>query len=93
MTVLHCVQDRWIDPDVVIDVSAFWERKMEALNCFSSQFHDPKSTEPVSPISVPEFLPTLQGRALEMGRLVGATYGEAFTAMRPPAVADVMELG
>ncbi len=93
VTVLHCVQDRWIDPDVVIDVTAFWERKMDALKCFSSQFHDPKSTEPVSPISVPEFLPTLQGRALEMGRLVGSTYGEGFTVMRPPAVADVMELG
>jgi bacillithiol biosynthesis deacetylase BshB1 len=70
VTVLHCVQDRWIDPDVVIDVSTHWERKMDALKCFASQFHDPKSTEPVSPISVPEFLPTLPGRALEMGRLV-----------------------
>jgi bacillithiol biosynthesis deacetylase BshB1 len=93
VTVLHCVQDRWIDPDVVIDVSTHWERKMDALKCFASQFHDPKSTEPVSPISVPEFLPTLQGRALEMGRLVGSTYGEGFTVMRPPAIADVMELG
>jgi bacillithiol biosynthesis deacetylase BshB1 len=93
VTVLHGVQDRWIDPDLVIDVSAFWDRKMEALQCFRSQFHDPESNEPVSPISVPEFLPTLKGRALEMGRLVGGTYGEGFTVMRPPAIADVMELG
>lgn len=93
VTVLHCIQDRWVDPDLVIDVTDFWERKMEVLKCFSSQFYDPKSTEPVSPISVPEFLPTLQGRALDMGRLVGSTYGEGYTVMRPPAVEDVMELG
>ncbi|MEO8734200.1 MAG: bacillithiol biosynthesis deacetylase BshB1, partial [Flavobacteriales bacterium] len=39
VTVLHCVQDRWIDPDVIIDITAFWETKMDALKCFSSQFH------------------------------------------------------
>ncbi|HQV37617.1 MAG: bacillithiol biosynthesis deacetylase BshB1 [Flavobacteriales bacterium] len=93
VTVLHCVQDRWIEPDLVIDVSAHWEKKMEALKCFASQFHDPKSTEPVSLISVPEFLPTLEGRALDMGRLIGATYGEGFTVERPPGVGDVLELG
>ena len=93
VAVYHCIQDRWIDPDLVIDVSAYWENKMEALKCFSSQFHDPASTEPVSPISVPEFLPTLEGRAREMGRLIGAVYGEGFSVVRPSAIADVMELG
>lgn len=92
VTVLHMVQDRWIDPDLVIDVTPHWPNKLEALLCFKSQFHDPKSTEPVSPISVPEFLPMLEGRARDMGRLIATVYGEGFTVVRPPAVRNVLEL-
>lgn len=92
VTVLHMVQDRWIDPQIVIDITPHWPAKLEALQCFRSQFHDPASTEPVSPISVPEFLPTLQGRAHDMGRLIGVPYGEGFTLTRPPGVRDVLEL-
>lgn len=92
-TVLHAVQDRWIDPDLVIDISLFWEGKMEALRCFKSQFHDPASTEPLSPISRPDFLPFLEGRAREMGRLIGVEYGEGFTMERPLAIGDITSIG
>ncbi len=91
-TVLHMVQDHWIDPQLVVDVTSFWTKKQEALACFKSQFHDPNSTEPVSPISVPEFLPLLEGRALAMGRLISSTYGEGFTCARAPGIGDVMDL-
>ena len=90
--VYHCIQDRWIHPDLVVDVTAFWPKKMEVLACFRSQFHDPRSTEPVSPISVPEFLPTLEGRARDMGRLIGVPFGEGFTVERPPGVDDLLAL-
>ena len=92
VSVLHMIQDRWIDPHFVVDVSAYWPRKMEALGCFKSQFFDPHSTEPVSPISVPEFLPTLEGRARDMGRIIGVPYGEGFTCVRPPGVRDITAL-
>lgn len=91
-TVLHAVQDRWIDPDLVIDITPFWEKKMEALRCFRSQFHDPGSTEPSSPIARADFLPFLEGRAREMGRLIMATYGEGFTTGRPPGIEDLTSL-
>lgn len=91
-TVLHVVQDHWIDPQLVVDVTPYWKQKQDALACFKSQFHDPESTEPVSPISVPEFLPLLEGRALAMGRLIGTTYGEGFTCARPPGIADLTSL-
>lgn len=91
-TVLHLIQDRWIDPHVVVDISAYWPKKLEALKCFKSQFHDPDSTEPVSPISVPEFLPTLEGRARDMGRIIGVPYGEGFTCARPPGIHDLTSL-
>ena len=92
VTVLHAVQDRWIDPHIVIDISEHWEMKKAALACFKSQFHDPASTEPLSPISVPEFLPTLEGRARDMGRIIGVAFGEGFTCARPPGVQDITSL-
>ncbi len=92
-TVLHAVQDHWIDPDLIIDITPHWTKKMEALLCFKSQFHDPASTEPTSPIASPDFLPFLEARAREMGRLLGVTYGEGFTTARPIGVGDVMDLG
>ncbi len=92
VNVLHLIQDRWIDPHLVVDVSDFWDQKRAALACFKSQFHDPDSTEPVSPISVPEFLPTLEGRARDMGRIIGVPFGEGFTCARPPGVRDVLLL-
>ena len=91
--VYHMIQDRWIDPDLVVDTTAFWSTKQAALACFKSQFHDPDSTEPVSPISVPEFMPTLEGRDRGMGRLLGAAFGEGFTVARPPGVDDLLSLG
>ena len=92
VSVLHCVQDRWIDPHIVVDITPHWERKQAALACFKSQFHDPASTEPVSPISVPEFLPTLEGRARDMGRIIGVPFGEGFTCARPPGIDDITSL-
>lgn len=92
-TVLHGVQDHWLEPDLIIDVTPYWARKEEALRCFASQFYDPNSTEPGSPISNPDFLPFLEARARQMGRLIGVTYGEGFTTVRPPAVHDLVGLG
>jgi bacillithiol biosynthesis deacetylase BshB1 len=90
--VLHMVQDRWIEPEVLIDITPYWEKKMEALRCFRSQFHDPASTEPGSAISRPDFLPGLEGRARQMGRLIWVDYAEGFTAERPVGVKDLTEL-
>ncbi|MBK8532982.1 MAG: bacillithiol biosynthesis deacetylase BshB1 [Flavobacteriales bacterium] len=92
-TVLHAVQDHWIDPDAVIDITPYWEGKEAVLRCFKSQFHDPASTEPNSPIANPDFLPFLEGRAREMGRSLGVTYGEGFTVVRPVGIHDLTVLG
>lgn len=93
VTVLHAVQDHWIDPDLIIDITPYWPKKMESLLCFTSQFYDPASTEPTSPIASPDFLPFLEARSREMGRLLGVTFGEGFTTARPMGITDVMELG
>lgn len=90
--VLHYIQDRMINPDIVVDISDFMERKMNAIMAFSSQFYDPKSKEPATPISSKEFMEFIRGRAREMGRLIGAEYGEGFTVERAIGVKDLTEL-
>lgn len=90
--VLHMIQDRTTTPDLVVDITAYWEVKARALACFRSQFHDPNSTEPVSPISVPEFIPMLEGRARDHGRLIGVPMGEGYTTERPIGATDLFAL-
>jgi bacillithiol biosynthesis deacetylase BshB1 len=90
--VLHAIQDNWIDPDIVVDVTPYWDKRMEALMCFRSQFYDPSSTEPESPIATRDFLPFLEGRLRSFGRIIHATYGEGFTVARAPGVKDLFDL-
>ncbi len=90
--VLHCVQDRWVEPQLVVDVSPFWEKKLEALKCFRSQFFDPASKEPSSPIANPDFMPYLEGRSRQMGRYINATHGEGYTSARAIGVDDLLML-
>ena len=90
--VYHFIQDRYIHPDFVVDISDHFEQKMEAIRAFKSQFHDPGSTEPDTPISSPEFLSFLEARHREMGRIIGTTFGEGFTVERAPGVRSFDDL-
>ncbi|MCB0409893.1 MAG: bacillithiol biosynthesis deacetylase BshB1, partial [Flavobacteriales bacterium] len=49
--VYHYIQDRLIKPDFVVDVSEFVDKKIASIQCFSSQFYNPESKEPATPIS------------------------------------------
>lgn len=90
--VYHYIQDYYLKPDFVMDISNVWDKKVAALQCFSSQFWQPDSKEPSTPISGPEFFEFLKGRAIEMGRPAGFLYAEGFIATRTPAVDDLMKL-
>jgi bacillithiol biosynthesis deacetylase BshB1 len=90
--VLHYIQDRAIDPDIVVDISDYMDRKMAAIQAFGSQFFNPESKEPKTPISSREFLETITGRAREMGRLIGTEFGEGFVKERALGVDDLTSL-
>ena len=91
-SVYHYIQDRWIDPDFVIDVTEEFEDKMNAVMCFKSQFYDPNSNEPNTPISSKEFLSSLESKALLCGRIIGVKYGEGFTKSRAIGVQNLLDL-
>ena len=79
-SILYSIQNNYVDPDFVIDITKFYDKKVEAINCFKSQFYDPKSKEPKSFISSKEFMNFINSRAIEMGHSIGVVYGEGFTS-------------
>jgi bacillithiol biosynthesis deacetylase BshB1 len=91
--VFHAIQDRYIKPDFIVDITAFHDQKIEAVLAFKSQFHIPEyienSNEPISYISTPEFLDFIIARAREMGHAIGVTFGEGFTTARALGVRDL----
>ena len=90
--VYHYIQDYERHPDVVINTSKFFDVKMKAIMAFSSQFFDPESSEPLTPISTPEFLEHVRGRDLAMGRPCGFDAGEGFEIMRPIGAESLLDL-
>jgi bacillithiol biosynthesis deacetylase BshB1 len=78
----HYIQDRYLEPDFVVDISAHWDQKESAIRAFKSQFFDPSSTDPASYISSPDFLHFIQARAMEMGHKIGVKYGEGFQSQK-----------
>ncbi len=89
---MHYIQDRWITPDIVIDISDSLETKMKAVDAFKSQFFDPNSKEPETYISSSKFRDGIIARAQEMARQKGFTYGEGFCLHRPPGVKNLMDI-
>ena len=90
--VYHYIQWQNIEPDFVVDISGFMDKKMESVLAYGSQFYDPNSKEPVSPITSKNFLDSINYRAQDLGRLVGVDYAEGFTTERYLAVNSLGDL-
>ena len=84
--VYHYIQWKNLTPDFVVDISDYIETKTEAILAYTSQFHDPNSNEPETPISSRTFIESVHYRAKDLGRLVGKDFGEGFTVERMIAV-------
>lgn len=78
--IFHYIQWKDIKPEFVIDISEHLDKKLEACMAFKTQFYDPKSTEPETPITSKDFYESLTYRAQDLGRLSGVTYAEGFTS-------------
>jgi bacillithiol biosynthesis deacetylase BshB1 len=89
---LHYIQDFYLNPDVILDVSTTGEDKIELIKCFDSQFFKINSKEPETPISGEAFFKYIEGRMLSLGRELGVTYGEGFTINRTLGVKDLFAL-
>jgi bacillithiol biosynthesis deacetylase BshB1 len=80
--VFHFIQDRYLVPSFVIDITDVFDGKMESISCFASQFYvnapADDEDEPQSYISTPDFLESVVARARMMGKRIGVKYGEGF---------------
>ncbi len=90
--VYHYIQWDNLQPDFVVDISGFIDVKMESILAYSSQFYDPNSNEPESPISSKNFLDSVKYRAQDLGRIIGVAHGEGFTVERYLAVNSLSDL-
>ena len=90
--IYHYIQWKNLDPDFIFDVSGFHNTKMNAVKCYSSQFYDPKSKEPETPISTKNFMNFVQSRANDFGRLIGVEHGEGFISNRKLGFSSFDEL-
>lgn len=90
--VYHYIQWKNIEPDFVVDITGFTDKKIETILAYRSQFYDPNSNEPESPITSKNFLESLNYRSRDLGRLTGVEFAEGFTVERYLAVNSLGDL-
>jgi bacillithiol biosynthesis deacetylase BshB1 len=87
--VYHYIQDYYIEPDFVIDISSQMDKKIEAIEAFESQFVTPKRDEPNSISGLIDQIKNTNGI---FGRPIDVKYAEGFTINRYLGVTDFYSL-
>jgi N-acetylglucosamine malate deacetylase 1 len=90
--VFHVIQDRLMEPSFVVDTTDCFEKKMQAIRCFKSQFFNPGSDEPVTYIATEGFMKQLEHRDASMGKRIGVPYGEGFVCEYMTGISDLDKL-
>ncbi len=80
--VFNYIQDRFLNPDFVIDISAVFEQKVEAIKAYGTQFYNTESSEPQTYISTPDFLDSVVYRHKWFGKMIGVKYAEGFITQK-----------
>jgi len=91
--VYHYIQDKQLTADFVVDITAHFPKKMEAILAFRSQFFDPTGEAPNTPISGKDFLHFMEAKGRVFGRPIGVEFAEGFICSRTPGVGDLFDLG
>lgn len=76
--IFHYMQDRYLQPSFVVDISNSFDKKMEAVSCFATQFNANSTKDPQTYISSPQFMESVKARALMLGKRIGVAYAEGF---------------
>jgi LmbE family N-acetylglucosaminyl deacetylase len=90
--VYHYMQWKNTQPDFVVDVTGFMDVKERAVKAHASQFFDPNSKEPESPITSQNFINSVLYRANDLGRMIGVESAEGFSTERYVAVRQLGDL-
>ncbi|WP_166382009.1 bacillithiol biosynthesis deacetylase BshB1 [Polaribacter sp. 11A2H] len=90
--VYHYIQWKNVTPDFVMDVTGFMDLKKKSVLAYTSQFYDPTSNEPETPITSKNFTDSVDYRAKDLGRLIGVESAEGYTTERYVAVENLSKL-
>ena len=90
--VFHMIQDRFLEPTFVVDITDCMDQKMEAILCYKSQFHDPSSKEPMTYIASNDFLDKVKARHSLLGKRIGTTYAEGYISENVPGIDNLDQL-
>ncbi|MEN5231424.1 bacillithiol biosynthesis deacetylase BshB1 [Sphingobacterium faecium] len=93
--VLQMIQDYYIKPDIVMDITNFYDIKEKSILAYKTQFYtgeEQDSDEPQTYISNPDFMESTAARAREFGRSIQVKYAEGFTAKKILGVDDIFHL-
>jgi N-acetylglucosamine malate deacetylase 1 len=88
----HYIQDQYLEPDFVVDITEWIEKKKAAILCFESQFYNPNSPEDETPISQKNFLDSIFGKNAVFGRSIGVDFAEGFICDRTPGISDLFHM-
>ena len=91
-SIYHYIQWKPLEPDFVVDISDQIDKKMESVMAYSTQFYNPNSQDPETPISSKNFVDSVRYRAADLGRLTGVGYAEGFNVERLPAIDSLFDL-
>ena len=89
---LQYIQDMYIKPDIIVDITPFIDQKIASIKAFKTQFYNPDHQEAETYISSPEFFESVLARAREFGKSIGATFAEGFTSRKLLGVDDIFNL-
>lgn len=90
---LHFIQDTYIKPDILIDVTEFWDKKMESIHAYKTQFYSPDyDEENQTYISNPDFVKAVEARARDYGKSIGVRFAEGFTSSKLLGVNSLFDL-
>lgn len=90
--VYHYIQDYYLAPDFVVDITPYFQQKIDSILAYKTQFFNPNSQEPETPISGKGFLEFIRARAIDMGRPVGYTYAEGFTTSKALGIRNLGDI-
>jgi N-acetylglucosamine malate deacetylase 1 len=88
----HYIQDRYLDPQIIVDISAVMQQKIEAIKAFATQFNNTDTSEPTTYISDPKFLDGIYHRAAQYGKSIGVNYAEGFISSKKIGVHSIFDL-
>jgi N-acetylglucosamine malate deacetylase 1 len=92
--VYHYIQDEQLVADFVVDITPYFERKMQSILAYKTQFYSDSTehSEPNTPISGQDFIHFMEAKARVFGRPIQATYAEGFVCARTMGVRDLFSL-